>query len=120
MSEFKICPRCNKKFTKKDIKQNVPQHLVERSWKTRRFCSLSCCDKYHVSKSNNKLFDELGYDSCQICDYDEYPILEIHHITQKAHGGTNGFNNLIVLCPNCHIMVHKKYITMEVKNEQNR
>ena len=35
---------------------------------------------------------------------------EVHHIKEVCNGGSNEINNLILLCPNCHKMVHKGLI----------
>lgn len=43
---------------------------------------------------------------CAICGFNYVPILEIHHIIPKSSGGNNNLHNLIVLCPNCHRLVH--------------
>ena len=31
---------------------------------------------------------------------------EVHHIKQVQHGGTHTWDNMILLCPNCHKTVH--------------
>ena len=33
--------------------------------------------------------------------------LEVHHLKELQHGGTNNQNNLQVLCRGCHIDVHR-------------
>lgn len=45
--------------------------------------------------------------SCEKCGYSEHPeILHIHHIISTFDGGTNDCLNLLVLCPNCHSIIH--------------
>lgn len=34
-----------------------------------------------------------------------------HHIIWKQHGGTEELDNMILVCPNCHMMIHKNIIT---------
>lgn len=46
------------------------------------------------------------YDCCQICKFDFKPILQIHHITPISNGGKNDVENLLVVCPNCHKIIH--------------
>ena len=33
--------------------------------------------------------------------------LEVHHVKELAHGGTNDLSNLEVLCRDCHIATHR-------------
>lgn len=42
--------------------------------------------------------------SCYICGYKIF--LEQHHIIPRAKGGSDGIENVIALCPNCHREVH--------------
>lgn len=55
--------------------------------------------------------------SCEHCGYDEYDICEVHHIDQNREN--NDLYNLIVLCPNCHVSVHKGYIEINNRGEIN-
>lgn len=52
---------------------------------------------------------------CKICKYDR--IINIHHIIERKHGGTNELNNLITLCPNCHSLVHNNIIKINSIND---
>jgi hypothetical protein len=45
------------------------------------------------------------------CKYTRF--LGVHQITNEESGRTNTLNNLIVLCPNCHDLAHKKEIPEE-------
>jgi len=44
--------------------------------------------------------------ACEICSYNFKSILQIHHIVPKSLGGSDELNNLIILCPNCHKIIH--------------
>ena len=51
----------------------------------------------------------------QICEHCKHPIvkdLEVHHIEEKAKGGSNKLRNLIVLCESCHDKHHNQEITI--------
>jgi len=50
-----------------------------------------------------RLLFELAGHRCSLC---HAPWLEIHHIEELAEGGNTEYDNLIVLCPNCHTRVH--------------
>ena len=56
------------------------------------------------SKTTAKLIKRAGL-GCSICGWKESS-LDIHHIIPKKEGGTNDNENLIMLCPNCHRIVH--------------
>ncbi len=64
---------------------------------------------YQANVSNNgkwtRLFRERG-GICEIpgCDFDD--VLEVHHLISRKSGGTDEMNNVIVLCPNHHRMLH--------------
>lgn len=49
------------------------------------------------------LLFEMSAHRCTIC---LAPRVEIHHIDELAEGGQTTYENLIVLCPNCHTRVH--------------
>lgn len=52
---------------------------------------------------------------CQLChiegsfdETNETSFLEIHHIRPLSKGGENALENIVVLCPNCHKIVHDR------------
>jgi hypothetical protein len=59
--------------------------------------------------SNNKLMKIIAREQnpfCAICKSQEY--LEVHHIIPVSCGGTNHFQNLVVVCNSHHSSVHLK------------
>lgn len=42
---------------------------------------------------------------CQICNWNE-STCDIHHIISKKEGGSDNISNLIIVCPNCHRILH--------------
>lgn len=48
---------------------------------------------------------------CSLCGFDK--VTEEHHIIPLSKGGNDTKENKIVLCPNCHRLVHKGKISME-------
>jgi len=52
---------------------------------------------------------------CTIC---AEKCFEIHHIIEQAEGGTDDYDNLIVLCPNCH--QHRYHRSEEFTRDQLR
>jgi len=41
---------------------------------------------------------------CQVCGLED--IVEVHHIIPKKNGGADTPENLLILCPNHHVMLH--------------
>ncbi len=62
------------------------------------------------SKQKDRLFIETD-DSCAICGIRGVNILTIHHIDENS--SNNKYDNLIVLCHNCHHGYHNKNILNE-------
>lgn len=47
---------------------------------------------------------------CKVCGYNEYPdILGVHHIDKNRANNTP--ENLMVVCPNCHSLLHRRHIS---------
>lgn len=49
-----------------------------------------------------KVRDNLLVEARHRCTICSEKCFELHHIIEQAEGGTDGPENLIVLCPNCH------------------
>lgn len=45
-------------------------------------------------------------DQCEICQFGFKAVLNIHHIREVSRGGSSKPRNLILICPNCHSLVH--------------
>lgn len=43
---------------------------------------------------------------CQLCG--SISGVEVHHTEYRSHGGSDGEENLITLCSECHNLVHRK------------
>lgn len=56
---------------------------------------------------------------CYVCNYSIVPALRVHHIIPREFGGNNNFENFVLLCSNCHTLVHffssTKYQNKEIK-----
>ncbi len=62
--------------------------------------------RYSPTPIESLLYELAGH-RCTIC---QAPWLEIHHIEELGVGGKTEYENLIVLCPNCHARVHAQGI----------
>ncbi len=59
-------------------------------------------NRYIPTPLEDLLFEQCGH-RCTICSA---TLCEIHHIEFLQNGGKTEYDNLIVLCPNCHTRVH--------------
>ncbi|MCD7725322.1 MAG: HNH endonuclease [Clostridiales bacterium] len=57
-----------------------------------------------ISKATRKKIETVWKNQCAICGNKDF--LEIHHLTPKASGGTDDYDNLILLCACCHATIH--------------
>lgn len=73
------------------------------------------CNKL-VSKATRRKIEKVWNNACAVCGNNDY--LEIHHLTEKAAGGTDDYDNLILLCACCHAAVHGRMYNAE-KYHQN-
>jgi predicted HNH restriction endonuclease len=52
---------------------------------------------------------------CELCGYGL--VVESHHILPKNKGGLHEINNLMVLCPNCHAAITRRYLTLKSRKD---
>jgi 5-methylcytosine-specific restriction endonuclease McrA len=114
------CQSCGKKFHRKHHKKShVP-----------KYCSKSCSNrgragtyeygsyqqprnKAHKSRVLKlKLAKDRGA-CCERCGEDNFYVLEVHHVIEKAKGGTDDLDNLELLCGNCHNEHHRGWGDMD-------
>lgn len=120
-----ICKECNSTIFK------TPKE-IDNSKSGFVFCNKSCSAKYNNSlrkKENNpnwkggkfsyrKRSFEHYDEKCTICGFDKINALEIHHIDKNKDNSE--LDNLIVVCANCHRLIHSDeiLITEELKNKR--
>lgn len=100
-----ICEKCGKEFARKSPIRNG-RHI---------HCNDCKQNRVHVKQEPQSLLDlssrtvsKILYRancSCSICGWNESSC-DIHHIIPKSKGGTNDADNLIIVCPNCHRVIH--------------
>jgi hypothetical protein len=94
--------------------------VLIKTKKTHKFCSDKCAHEYYSKKTttytksiHNKILGLLG-NKCHVCDFDA--IVEIHCLDNRKESNSKilktfnkkDMNNYVLLCPNHHLMVHKK------------
>jgi predicted restriction endonuclease len=52
---------------------------------------------------------------CELCGY--MLVVESHHILPKKQGGLHEIDNLMVLCPNCHALLTRRYISLKNRKD---
>jgi 5-methylcytosine-specific restriction endonuclease McrA len=50
---------------------------------------------------------------CEECGNENFAILQVHHIKERANGGSDDDDNLKLLCPNCHAKTHLGFVTYD-------
>lgn len=115
LSERK-CLNCNKLFV--------------RTKKTNKFCSKKCQVMYYSKKSTkytnaiDKKIKQILGESCFICDFPY--LLEIHCIDNRKESNSKilraynkkNLHDFILLCPNHHLMTHRKLARLYRKNDE--
>lgn len=72
-----------------------------------KYCSKLCKNKTNTGSNkyryhlNEKIDQLVGTGECFNCGWD-VTTCDVAHIIDRSDGGTEGLDNLTVLCPNCH------------------
>jgi len=93
MNDQPILPIRGKKY-------DHPEHY-------RDLISQHCSEGRYVPEQLQDLLLEQCSHRCSVCREPNY---ELHHIEPIEYGGKTEYENLIVLCPNCHTRVHREGI----------
>jgi hypothetical protein len=113
-----FCKSCNQEASHYHLKQCGPhlgafcgdcqckiKHLSKKKNTTKR-------EKVDLSKYRKEKYDR-GYAFCAICYRSASNIkaktgleLEVHHIREVQHKGTEDAENLICVCVDCHSLIH--------------
>jgi hypothetical protein len=75
-----------------------------------KFCNLNTNRTRHYKQNcysaiRNKIKKERG-ERCEICGWDKGSC-DTHHKKEIVNGGKHSEDNLIILCPNCHRLIHE-------------
>jgi predicted HNH restriction endonuclease len=106
-----VCENCEEEFIKECRE-------FTKTFKQVRFCSRSCAnstggkakvDKYGVSQYRTVAFKHYKKE-CLICKFDK--VVEVHHL--DSDNTNNDISNLVPLCPNHHMMIHRSKYKEEV------
>ncbi len=85
----------------------------------KKTCSRSCANKhregikYKLNSPRDKVKTQgiikirllkIRGNKCERCGFEKYEILQIHH--KDKNRNNNNFDNLEIICPNCHMAEH--------------
>lgn len=100
-----ICEKCNKGFqTTKTFKKN--NHIYcDDCKRTVKHVKTDITSILDVSKRTITKILNRSNVGCSLCGWNE-STCDIHHIIPKSKGGNNELDNLIIICPNCHRVIH--------------
>src|SRR5574343_250313 len=94
--------------------------FYKSSYKKSKFCSTECKKDYYndynedLSLEQKKRVLKKRSNYCHDCGFDKVPsILEVHHIIPTYKGGLDTYDNLVLLCPNCHAIRHLEIRRLE-------
>lgn len=87
--------------------------IYSTSSKKSKFCCAACKKVYYNSYNDSLSLEQKKkilkerIDSCQMCGNTDKDLFEVDHILPTFKGGGDNFDNLRVLCSNCHTKRHK-------------
>ena len=116
-----ICPYCSAEYTKWAIMHHIwfkhgkgqdhkwIGHLHDEDTKKKIGASfkrdISKLSLLDLPKRTIRKILHRAKAKCCLCEWNE-GICDIHHVIWKKNGGSNNADNLIVVCPNCHSIIH--------------
>ena len=115
------CSVCKKLFSvnvrEKLFDPNVTFHCSKSCANTKGGNALSIKNgSTGRSSYRARAFKMYGSKSCLICGFDK--VVEIHHIDHDHDN--NKWGNIVILCPNHHMMIHRSKYSEEVKSDIKR
>jgi hypothetical protein len=103
--EKKYCKVCGKELGK-DSKITCSRACSNKNRSGITYDALQINSKARrIKLLKNQLLEERG-EKCQLCDYSNINILQVHHIIERHLGGSDDKENLLLICPNCHYTIH--------------
>ena len=105
--EYKyICEKCGKEFVSYKIRNGRHIYCDNCKRKVVHFKDINSLTSIKdLSKRTITKILERSNKGCSICGWNE-STCDIHHIIPRSQGGSNKHDNLIIVCPNCHRIIH--------------
>lgn len=112
------------------IDKEILRELKEKGIKNANLCNIKyrrrklgikkylCGEiKKHKAWIRTRAIKKYG-NECELCGYKIS--IETHHIIPKKDGGKHKIDNLMVLCPNCHVLVTGNKINLKTRKDIGR
>jgi len=98
MKTKNICKECKKSFNEKRHNQI--------------FCCGKCKQNYNNLIVSKKRWGNVK--PCELCGFNK--ITQRHHIIKQLAFGSDDEENIVLLCPNCHVMADTSYYEKDMRN----
>ena len=102
--DTKTCPVCSKPFT--GPKKSCSRSCANKNRAGIVYNGKNEKNKYTKGKFLKEKLASINNGVCEKCGNENYNILQVHHKIERCNGGTDELENLILLCPNCHMVEH--------------
>lgn len=120
MSNVYFCKKCNKPFLKACavvIHEKYCGQIKNKKLTDKRRTQVLSINEIIVKLASKQL--KKFNICCSICGWDEARC-DSHHIVSREDGGKDALDNLIIICPNCHRLIHdKKKYSIEFLRTKN-
>ena len=70
--------------------------------------------KKHKAWIRSQAIKKYG-NKCNLCGFKT--VIDTHHILSQQKGGLHAIDNLIVVCPNCHALITRKYFILKSRKD---
>lgn len=108
MSNVYFCQKCNKPFLRAcavKIHERYCGQQKNKKKSRKRRTQLNNITEVTIKLAAKQL--KKFKINCAICGWDKTRC-DLHHIIEREKGGKDTLDNLIVVCPNCHRLIHEK------------
>ena len=105
--KLKICPICSMEYT--GVKKTCSRKCANKNRTGTKYTGKNIYNKYIKGSILKEKLASINNGVCHECHNDNYNILQVHHKIERCNGGTDDLDNLLLLCPNCHMTHHHGY-----------
>lgn len=113
-----VAPELKGELLKKEYESGLRIREIATKYKVSYTIVNARMKKAGIKTDNQRYFTQNSYsavrdkikrergDKCEICGWDKGSC-DIHHRRQRVNGGNDDESNLIIVCPNCHRLIHE-------------
>lgn len=105
--KIKKCPICSKEYV--GAKITCSRSCSNKKRKGTKYDGKNSQNKHLKGRKLKEKLASINNGICDKCGNDNYNILQVHHKIERCNGGTDELDNIILLCPNCHMTEHYGY-----------